>query len=157
MCGLLNSMASICDWRGRTCYFNEYGVDEHGNLLEPISSEHEYRPGLMGKLLDTTDRQLGVAYTDNIHAISATRPLSDWIKAVETAYGRELRPEELEAWKTMVGQFYQPLDHRVRNINEAGFVIRLLNWLRPRIQRQWYLKAYGKILAADRELDAMLL
>jgi protein O-GlcNAc transferase len=149
----MNSMASVCDWRGRTCFYNEYGVDEEGNLLEPSSSLHEPRPGLMAKLINIVERQLNVAYSENIHAMSATKPLSQWIDAIQIAYGRELQPDELEGWKMVIGQFYQPLDRDARRINETGFVLRLINWLQPRLQRQWYLKAYGKILTSDRAVS----
>ena len=152
VCGLLNSMASVCDWRGRSCYYDEYGVDLEGNLQEPESTMHEPRPGLMAKMLHITERQLELAYVENVHAMSATRSVDDWLVCIQAAYGRDLRPDEHEGWHKIIRQFYDPLDRPHRHINEAGFLLRLLDWLQPRLQRNWYIKAFGKVMSQDKQL-----
>ena len=148
----MNAMASVCDWRGRSCYMDGYGVDEQGNLLPPTSTEHTLRPGLMHKMIDMCERQLDLGYTENVHAMSATRGLGEWLRAVEVAFGRPLREHERSLWSTMINQFYKPLDRTARHVNEGGFVVRLLDWLQPRLQRRWYIKLYGRLLGSDQEL-----
>ncbi|EKM61041.1 glycosyltransferase family 41 protein [Phanerochaete carnosa HHB-10118-sp] len=151
VCGLMNSMASVCDWRGRSCFTDEYGVDDQGHLLAPTSAAHVPRPGLMHKIVDMCERQLRLAYDENVHAMSTMWGLGEWLRAVEAAFGRALREHERATWVTRINQFYKPLDRMERHVNEGGFLIRVLNWLQPRLQRQWYVRLYGKALRADQE------
>lgn len=153
-CGLMNAMTSVCDWRGHTCYTDEYGVDEDGRLLEPTSTAHTLRPGLMQRVLGLCERQLNLAYTENVNAVSSSRTVEEWIHTIQVAFGRPFRDDEYSGWSTLLGQFYEPLGISGRQVNEGGFVMRLLMWLQPRLQRQWYVRAYGDVLSSGDQMSA---
>lgn len=148
----MNAMASVCDFRGRSCYADEYGVDDDGNLLAPTSAEHVPRPGFMKQMVDICERQLALAYAENMYCVSATKTLDAWLAALQGAFGRPLRAEEHDAWAAVIGQFYGELDRRARHVNEGGFVLRFINWVRPRLQRRWYIHAYGKVVDAEQDV-----
>lgn len=153
VCGLMSSMAAVCDWRGRDSLTGEWGVDDTGNIIytdSPATGRY------MRKMVDICETQLRVAYAQNIHAVSATKGLADWIDSVQVACGRPLREEELERWRVLLGQFYATVDRTARNFNEGGFLIRMITWLQPRLQRQWYVKCYGKALLWSQVVAAVV-
>ena len=131
---------------------DEYGVDEQGNILEPTSTDHLPRPGLMYRMLDMCEKQLDLGYFENIHAISASRTIEEWLHYVEMAYGRTLREDEYARWRALFKQFYADLNRRDHRINEGGFVMRFNNWIYARLQRQWYVRSFGKALNSEHQM-----
>ena len=145
-------MASVCDWRGRESTTEEFGVDDIGNRIHPGAHSTDLaRPSLMHRMVEISDAQLRAVYTQNVHSVSATTALVDWLNAVQAARGRPLRQREASRWQSVFGQFYEPMNRGGRHVNEGGFVIRFIVWLQPRLQRPWYLKVYGKVLTGDRD------
>ena len=156
VCGLVSSLAAVCDWRGRDALSGEFSVDSHGNIVAPGSRDHHY-PGYMKKMLDICEAQLEACYHQNIHCVRSANTLDGWLQSVELAAGRPLRPDERQRWRALIGQSYG--HHHVgngRRVNEAGFVIRFINWLLPRIQRRWYISMYGTTVSSESPVVADL-
>ncbi|KAI0348056.1 TPR-like protein [Trametopsis cervina] len=153
VCGLVSSMASVCDWRGRDSSTNECGVDDNGRYLPSGAPSGAFTgPSLMQRMVNICDAQLNAAYYHNLHCVSATQTLFSWTDALQTVFDRPLSQMEYDHWSALFRQFGEVEDRAAVKLNEGGFVIRFINWLQPRLQRRWYVKVYGKALVADREM-----
>lgn len=144
-------MASICDWRGRGSYLDEFGIDVQGYVLPPSSPNHAHNQGYIKKMIDICEDQLQVAYSQNTHAVSAMKTLDEWLESLQLVFGRPLRKQEFDHWARLFGQFYGPMKQTERQINEGGFIIRFIDWIQPRLQRRWYIKVYGKAFSAHQD------
>ncbi|PSS37737.1 hypothetical protein PHLCEN_2v430 [Hermanssonia centrifuga] len=151
VCGLVNSMASVCDWRWRDSGLNEFSVDAERHALPPNLPNYSHRQGYVKKMIDICENQLQIAYSQNTHAISAAKTLDEWLESLQLVFGRPLRKQELDHWARLFGQFYGPMNRTERQINEGGFIIRFIDWIQPRLQRRWYLKVYGKVFSAHKD------
>ncbi|KZT65129.1 glycosyltransferase family 41 protein [Daedalea quercina L-15889] len=144
LCGLVNSLSAICDWRGRGSVPNEVGVDEHGGLLMPSEMGS---PGWITKMIEICERQIDAGYAQSVGAVQKTATAEEWLQLVEAAQGRTLREHEAARWRECLGRYYSGATRG--GVNKVGFVIRFVDWVQPRLQRQWYIQAFGRIAYAD--------
>ncbi|KAI0335269.1 TPR-like protein [Cubamyces sp. BRFM 1775] len=148
VCGLVNSLCSICDWRGRGAAAHEAGVDDAGRVLPPAPHQ---RPGWITNMLSVTDAQIAHGYATNIGAPALQTAMDECLRALAAAQGRALTSREVAKWQARFRRLATGGEDRAqKQVNEAGFLIRFIDWVQPRMQRQWYIKAYGKTLAVDR-------
>ena len=147
LCGLVSSMSSICDWRGRQSSHDECGVDDDGRFIQPGATTQALMiPCLMQRMISTCSAQLDAAYSQNIHCITVTKPLNEWLHPLGIAFGRPLTIAESQHWGGLLRRFDSDDNRLGKRLNEGGFIIRFVNWLLPKIQRRWYLKLYGNKL-----------
>ncbi|KAH9950334.1 TPR-like protein [Amylocystis lapponica] len=145
-CGLVNSLCSVCDWRGRGGLVNHVGVDDGGNMIPPREPDGTVNLGWILKIIEISARQLEASYTTNVGMVKSAKPFGELLGIVQRAKGRALRTDEDRRWSACFQRFY---DQRATyRINEAGFLIRFIDWIQPRLQRQWYIRAFGKILSS---------
>jgi protein O-GlcNAc transferase len=144
-CGLVNSLNAVCDWRGRGKVAIELlAIDEDGNICEITDHDVSF-PGWMTKLVESCERQLISAYSQNVGVLRATRTLDEWLKLVEVIIGSTLSAIERSQWTARFAPFYTEFSRPERRINEGGFAIRFIEWAQRRLQHRWYLETYGKI------------
>ncbi|KAI0932202.1 hypothetical protein AcW2_000893 [Taiwanofungus camphoratus] len=151
-CGLVNALCSICDWRGRGAVMHEVGVDDLGDILCPRQTGGAAHPGWITNMIEICDRQLNLGYTQSIGIIEKSGTLDQWLQVVESAKGHSLRPDERRRWTASFQRFFGKTDRVQKRINEAGFVLRFIDWVQPRLQRQWYIQAYGKRLSSEQPI-----
>ncbi|OBZ79822.1 putative UDP-N-acetylglucosamine--peptide N-acetylglucosaminyltransferase SEC [Grifola frondosa] len=143
VCGLANSLCSVCDWRGRGGFAHDIIVDDDGDIVYPGHAGVEPHLGWMTKMVDVTGRQLQAVYTQAAGMLETPAALDDWLHALAITKGRLLRTDEREMW---LACFRRLCEHRGEQVNDAGFIIRFVDWLQPRLQRRWYIRAYGNTL-----------
>ena len=142
----MNSLSAICDWRGRGAVPNEVGVDDNGGIIMPLENGS---PGWITKMIEICERQINSGYMQNIGIIRKSATVEEWLQVVENAQGRALREDERARWRECLRRYFGDEDRTRSGINEVGFVIRFMDWVQPRLQRQWYIQAFGKIVASD--------
>ncbi|CDO71565.1 Glycosyltransferase Family 41 protein [Trametes cinnabarina] len=148
VCGLVNSLSSICDWRGRGAVAYEVGVDDAGFIISP--GPHP-QTGWITNMVNVTDTQIAQGYMASVGAPALQTALHECLRALATAYGRQLTATEVARWQARFERLARSgQDRAERRINEAGFLIRFIDWVQPRMQRQWYVRAYGKTLEVDK-------
>ncbi|OCH96162.1 TPR-like protein [Obba rivulosa] len=152
LCGLVYSLYTICDWRGRGGFPDEIAVDGDGNMIPPIRSGGLVTPGWITKMIEMCQHQLDAAYSINVGVVAAMMPSDKWMPIVANTRGRDLKDEEQAKWTTAFMKFYGNHDHVREHLNEAGFLIRFIDWVQPRMQRQWYLRVYGKTVSTDQPI-----
>ena len=95
ICGYVNAMAAICDWRGgRGSIGNEPIVDNHFVLIQRASKRDRTPVGWMGKLEETAKRQLNEVYTFNAGLLRRFGSPDYWFRLVETAFGESITTDE---------------------------------------------------------------
>ncbi|KZT02719.1 glycosyltransferase family 41 protein [Laetiporus sulphureus 93-53] len=149
ICGLVNSLCSVCDWRGRGTVPQGIGVDDSGGVIPPSS---EGRAGWITKMVEICEQQIDAGYMQNVGVIRKSATVDEWLQVVETARGRSLREDEKARWRKCLGRYYGDENRLLGGINETGFIIRFIDWVQPRLQRQWYLKAYGRTVSSDQPM-----
>ncbi|KAI0778188.1 TPR-like protein [Trametes elegans] len=150
VCGLVNSLCSVCDWRGRGAVAAEVGVDAAGHVIPP--GPHP-QTGWITDMVAVTDTQIAQGYMASIGVPALQHAMDECLRALAAAHGRPLRSGELTRWQARFQRLARGGEDRtLRRINEAGFLLRFIDWVQPRMQRQWYIKAYGKTLAMDGEV-----
>ncbi|KAF9234136.1 glycosyltransferase family 41 protein [Melanogaster broomeanus] len=118
-CGLSQSMNAICQWNERAIW--------------------------MQKAIEVCEKQLSDAYCQSI-GLLCTRSLEDWMVLVRSACSGQLSSFEEEEWIARFRLFLGEESHRSPcRLDEAGFLIRLMEWYQTRMQRSWYIKAYGRV------------
>ncbi|KAI8995630.1 TPR-like protein [Trametes punicea] len=148
VCGLVNSLSSICDWRGRGAVAHEVGVDDAGLVIPPGPVP---QTGWITSMVAVTDAQVAQGYMASVGAPALQTALEECLRALAAAYGRPLKPLEVARWQARFQRLARGGEERAqRRVNEAGFLIRFIDWVQPRMQRQWYIRAYGKTLAVDK-------
>ena len=95
VCGLVNSLCSVCDWRGRGAMPDEVGVDDAGHVILPAPREE---PGWITRMAAVTDEQLKQGYLQTIDAGSLPAIVEQCMHALTVALDRPLRPEETVVW-----------------------------------------------------------
>lgn len=125
MCGLLNGLLSLSDWND-------------------VFSTDPAKPGLLYQTADLVERQLKEGTNYGRGALQASGPVIAWLQLICSATGEDGQ-EELMAWHRQLSVFYGPLDRGALDINEGGFVIRLIEHLHKRSQRKWYRDQYGSV------------
>lgn len=142
----MNSLSAICDWRGRGAVPNEVGVDDHGGIIMP----HENgSPGWITKMVEICERQIDSGYTQSVGVIQKSGTVEEWLQVVEKAQGRALGEDERARWRECLRRSSGDEDRTHKGVNEVGRVIRFMDWVQPRLQRQWYIQAFGKIVSSD--------
>lgn len=105
----------------------------------------------MGQIADLVDKQLqdGVLY--GVGSMAQVAPLAGWLATITQAlYGKSpehINQNIIDGWSRKLHYIMSGLDKQSRTmygINEGGFLIRLVERLTRRIQRRWYIDAYGK-------------
>jgi protein O-GlcNAc transferase len=105
--------------------------------------------------------------------LASTRTLDEWLDLAQKARGTPFREEVRRRWRENFSRFYSDSREADASINEAGFVIRLVSscsrsdwimflkisaqieWLQRRLQRKWYIEAYGKAISVDKTVRPM--
>ncbi len=148
ICGLCNSLCSICDWRGRGAIAREVGVDEVGHSIPPAP---HCQQGWITKMVAVTDEQITQGYLRGLDDLSLASVTEECMRALACAMDRPLSPTEVSMWHARFQQLAgTPEDHEQRRVNTTGFIIRFIDWIMPRLQRRWYIKTFGKAAAVDR-------
>ncbi|PWN50290.1 hypothetical protein IE53DRAFT_369041 [Violaceomyces palustris] len=124
LCGLVNALLAVCDWR------------------EVYPDDPDWA-GWMANVAEIIGKQLD----DGCHygAGALQSDSQPWAQLVPDML-RETRPHVRQEWATKLGLFYQPLDRAASKINEGGFIIRLIERVMRRVQRLWYLDAFGPLV-----------
>lgn len=151
-CGLLNSLCSICDWRGRGAVPHEVGVDDDGALVSPSESG---TPGWITKMVDICMQQIALGYTQTVGIIDRSSDVDGWLQALQAVQGRPLREDEKARWRACLARYYSNEDRAMSGVNEVGFIIRFIDWVQPRLQRRWYLRLYGKALRSEQPVSPL--
>lgn len=151
VCGLVNSLSSICDWHGRGAVAGEVGVDDGGYVIPPSPYP---QTGWITNMAAVTDAQIAQGYAPGVGAPTLNAAMEECLRALAVAQGRALTPGELATWQARLERLVRRGEgveggERGERVNEAGFLIRFIDWVQPRLQRRWYLRAYGKTLAVD--------
>ncbi|KAI0365250.1 TPR-like protein [Pilatotrama ljubarskyi] len=148
VCGLVNSLCSICDWRGRGAVAYEVGVDDAGYVIPP--GPHP-QTGWITNMVAVTDAQIEQGYMASIGAPALQTAMEECLRALAVARGRPLHAGETARWQTRFQRLARSGEDRAqRRTNEAGFLLRFIDWVQPQMQRRWYVKAYGKVLAVEK-------
>lgn len=132
----------MCDWRGRGGFAHEVGVDDEGYALLPGS----VHPGWITRLVETCEQQLKVPYTGDQGALLTATCIDEWVKVIERAKGRLFHPQERNVWTDRFKRFK---NSQREGLNEVGFLLRTVDWVLPRLMRQWYVRAYGVALFSE--------
>ncbi|OJT15839.1 hypothetical protein TRAPUB_3437 [Trametes pubescens] len=152
VCGLVNSLSSICDWHGRGAVAGEVGVDDGGFVIPP--GPHP-QTGWITNMVAVTDAQIAQGYAPGVGVPALRAAMEECLRALAVVQGRPVTPRELVAWQARFERLARRGEgveggERGERVNEAGFLIRFIDWVQPRLQRQWYLRAYGKTLAVEK-------
>ncbi|PVG04770.1 protein prenylyltransferase [Serendipita vermifera] len=142
ICGFVNAMSSICDWRGgRGSTAKQPMVDDQLNLIFREEGDHAPR-GWMGKLETVTKKQLLEGYGVGEGIMRTFGELKEWRGIVQLALGQDLPDLQRRHWDKILGRFYGPFNRYEKAVNETGFVIRLIELLNRITQQRWYRDHY---------------
>lgn len=114
MCGLLNGLLSLNDWRETFC-----------------------AGGLLSQVMDLVEKQLNDGSSYGAGALQSSGSPQLWAQRISLALG-ESRSDVLQAWYSRLAIFFAELDRASLKINEGGFVLRLIEHLHKRSQQRWY-------------------
>ena len=137
LCGLVASLSSICDWR-------DMGFPElTSNAVETGDISQSHSSGYLRRMMDVCAEQIQAAFNENL---GLPFDLSSWLQVVTFIYGRNLSRDEELHWShfLQVLTIFEPSDAKRKHVNNSGLLLRLIDWVRPRCQRRWYILAYGK-------------
>lgn len=143
VCGLANALSAVCDWRGRGGEASDLVIDYDGNIRTSASTL-TVSDGWMPKLLQIVRKQLSAAYSFNVGIVQSIGTCEDWLDWIERTVGGELSPIQRKRWEATLQLSYTSIDRRQENINEGGFVVRVVEWLMRVLQRRWYIEVYGQ-------------
>lgn len=145
--GLVSACNAVCDWTGRGIVGdNEMGVG-HDGLFLTAHRDHG-TSGWMPKVVELTDKQLRSVYKDNIGLVKSVGDLHFWIQWARAALDLPFDEETRERWERSLNRFYQNVNREGKCVNEMSFVIRFVEWCLRRMQRNWYLRGYGKVYSS---------
>ncbi|CAO3598974.1 unnamed protein product [Absidia cylindrospora] len=165
ICGLVNSLGGVCDWRGRGTVdgTNEPTVDDDGKFV-PAGLKQKQRFGWMEKLVDIVDKQLTEGSTWGQHALQLSSQqlqsgatigehliqlLATYTCTLTTVVDGNRRTSSggFNKWRQQLEQW--KLRHSHKSKNEGGWLIRLLERVMRRMQRHWYIKEFGGVVATE--------
>lgn len=160
VCGLVNSLGGVCDWRGRGGVGTEPTVDQFGNLY-PSTGDPKARSGWIGRVVEIVEKQLddGAVWGVGILKIvldQSGKTLGEHLAElmVHTNKNQENAHERLvELWTKRLRHFANAQCKK----NEGGWLIRLIERIMRRLQRNWYLEQYGAITHSDSQLPMITL
>ena len=148
LCGLANALGGICDWTDRGGV-NEDFVTGPDGMLHPTprtaAGEIE-RSGYLGKISELVDKQLHDGMSFGAGAMRTAGSIDDWLALVMHAIynaSDERVQEVVSLWTQRLKVFYTDFDRSASQINEGGYIIRLIERLIRRIQHRWYINTYG--------------
>ncbi|KAH9944382.1 TPR-like protein [Epithele typhae] len=143
VCGLANSLSSICDWRGRGALVDEIGVDDAGCHLLPARNP---QAGWVTQMVAVTDEQIKDGYRQPFYrGDSLVTTTEACLRALVCGLGRHLRPDENEQWRSRFQRLAGSVNDRmVYHVNSVGFFLRFCDWIAPQLQRRWYLRTFGR-------------
>ncbi|KAI9271865.1 glycosyl transferase family 41-domain-containing protein [Phascolomyces articulosus] len=165
VCGLVNSLGGVCDWRGRGGVGNEATVDQLGNYY-PAAGDVNARSGWIGRVVDIVEKQLDDG------AVWGVGVLKMQIDAQGKSLGEQLAEllvqssgvhamnnsdssRLVELWTNRLAHFSEQSTNTNKK-NEGGWVIRLIERIMRRLQRNWYLEHYGTTLRSDTPHNAIM-
>ncbi|GAA5992692.1 hypothetical protein JCM11641_004994 [Rhodosporidiobolus odoratus] len=149
VCGLINALGGICDWHGRGGVGEEWLVDPHKNLIHAPAAPGRplARQGYMAQISDLVVKQLQDGYSYGLGSLASYGNLDDWLGLISSAlYGTtpQQAGDLMQVWVERFTFLLSDFDRRRSQINEGGYLIRLIERLMRRIQRRWYLAEFGK-------------
>ncbi|KAI0048062.1 glycosyltransferase family 41 protein [Auriscalpium vulgare] len=152
--GLAISRIAVCDWQGRGRVFNNMGVDNDGHRIFPGSPAPETVAGWLPQVLELTDSQIALDYGRNIHLMRQSGNIAFWMGWVQRIQHTPFGAHKRGSWERTFQMLEdETFDRTARRVDEGGVLIRLIEWLRPRLQRKWYVDAYGKVARADQRME----
>ncbi|KAI5124687.1 hypothetical protein M0805_004295 [Coniferiporia weirii] len=159
LCGLVHAAWSVCDWRGFGRIESGLTIDDVGNLVVNTTDDTSgsYESGWMPKLIHITQMQLSEAYQLNINLVKTTGRMEDWLSWIEGSTNNELSPAQKSRWVAVLREFYSDIGHKRQNINECGFIIRVVEWLMRHLQWRWYNEAFGISIFSQGKLKPLFL
>ncbi|GAA5831870.1 hypothetical protein JCM11251_003916 [Rhodosporidiobolus azoricus] len=147
VCGLVNALGGVCDWAGRGGVEEEWLVNEHKQLLHVPTPPGRPRPrqGYMAQISDLVARQLREGLSYGIGSLRASGNFQDWMNLIAHAIFGTTHPSPaaMQPWIARLQFLLSDYDRPTSNINEGGYLIRLIERLMRRIQRRWYLSEFG--------------
>ncbi|KAI0669899.1 TPR-like protein [Trametes maxima] len=155
VCGLANALGSVCDWRARGAVPGEaVGVDAAGRAVL-LATSGQAQAGWIVDMAAVTGRQLELGYVGGVGMLAMRTALGECLRALAAAQGRALTAGEVARWtarfRRLASEDFGNGEERVRRrVNEAGFLLRFIDWVQPRMQRRWYVRAYGKTVAVEK-------
>ena len=156
VCGLVNALGGVCDWRNRGSLGGDIGVGKDNRILDPNvpADVQEAYSGWMPRIAELVARQLaeGQAYGSGI--LRASMLPNEWLKFV--AVSLAATPEVWASIGSIWTYRFNSLLTNTSNINEGGYVIRLVERLIRRTQRRWYIDSFGKTLQTPTSLKRPL-
>lgn len=149
VCGLVNALGGVCNWQGRGGVGEEWLVDAQGQLRFVRTADGKrVREGYMRQISDLVRKQLVEGSAYGVGALRTYGGLDEWLTLVSQAlYGVSPAEAGEAAMKPWVARFQFLLgdyDRSALRINEGGYLVRLVERLMRRIQRRWYVDAYGR-------------
>jgi hypothetical protein len=95
VCGLVNALSSICDWRGyRGSTGSEPIVNEQLAIIFRATKQDFVPHGWMGKLEKVTKKQLSESYAHGTGLVRLVGPIEYWLALVEMAHGSRLTGQQ---------------------------------------------------------------
>ncbi|ORZ18621.1 glycosyl transferase family 41-domain-containing protein [Absidia repens] len=168
ICGLVNSLGGVCDWRGRGTVdgTNEPTVDDDGKFV-PAGLKQKQRFGWMEKLVDIVDKQLtegsswgqqalqlssqqlqsGATIGEHLIQLLATFTCASTTMVNGNNINGPASSTSFSKWHQQLEQWRSRHSHKSKN--EGGWLIRLLERVMRRMQRHWYIKEFGGIVATE--------
>ncbi|CEG81888.1 Putative Family 41 glycosyltransferase (Fragment) [Rhizopus microsporus] len=151
ICGLANSLNAVCDWRGRGTSGEEPGVDQVGHYFIPSGSNA--RSGWIGRVVDIVEKQLdeGAIWGAGILKLTVEadtkKSLGEHLVellliATEKHLLDASKLEQItNLWRSRL--LYYADQNSTGKRDEGGWLIRLVERILRRLQRNWYIETYG--------------
>ena len=150
VCGLVNALGGVCNWQGRGGVGEEWIVDAEGRLRFAAKTQagETVRDGYMRDISDLVQKQLVEGSAYGVGALRSYGGINELLALVSQAlYGVSPAEAGEAAMKPWIARFQFLLgdyDRAAHRISEGGYLVRLVERLMRRIQRRWYLDAYGR-------------
>lgn len=140
LCGLVNALLAICDWD------EVYGQSDEG------------KEGFMARVVALLERQLDEGSLYGVGSLCSDRSPEEWANLIVRMTGRK-SVEQKQAYIDriqMISVMGIDGDREKQKINEGSFVIRLVERIIRRTQREWYLDVYGNQIQSERALQRIV-
>lgn len=155
ICGLVHAAWSVCDWRGFGYIEEGISLDDMGNIVQEDVERHT-KVGWMPQMLSVTEKQLASVYDMNIGVIKTVGQLKDWLSWIEASIGLEISTDARKHWTKIMQDFFEGLEAKKRqNVNEGGFILRIVEWIIRHLQWRWYTELYGQTIWAQHSISPL--
>jgi protein O-GlcNAc transferase len=105
----------------------------------------------MQKAIEFCEKQL-LDMHDQTTGLFITHSVDDWMALVRSAQSGQLSFLEENTWKARFTHFLQDATTRQSwSYGEAGFLIRLIEWYKTRIQHLLYIETHGQVYQSEHE------